>query len=159
VTMSAGGEGQPSTVSPVAPDLVGRIIGALAFGVALGTGVLAVVTWGIRLLQGSNLAIATPQRGFTAGLLPVLLIGTLGAMVAAGISTWTLLEPIGNPWRKAMLGIIAGSGSFVVALVTWPVERAFGRSGLLVLAALALSICVLVGWKLSGGGRRRAPRT
>jgi hypothetical protein len=142
--------GEPSTVPE---NWLGRILGALAFGVALGTAVLAVVTWGVRLLQGSGLAIATPQRGFTAGLLPVLLIGTLAAMVAAGISTWTLLGPIGNPWRKAMLGIIAGTGSFVVALVTWPVERAFGKAGLLVLAALALSLCALLGWRLSRGGR------
>jgi len=139
---------------PVPPDFLGRILGALAFGVALGTGVLAVVTWGVRLLQGSGLAMAEPQRGFTAGLLPVLLIGTLGAMVAAGISTWTLLGSIGNPWRKAMLGIIAGTGSFVLALLTWPVERAFGRTGLLVLAAVALSTCGLLGWRRSRRVRR-----
>jgi hypothetical protein len=135
--------------------LIGRILGALAFGVALGTGLLALVTWCIRALQSSRLAIATPgARGFTPGLLPVLLIGTLGAMVAAGISAWTLLGPLGNPWRKAMLGIIAGTGSFVVALVTWPVERALGRSGLLALAAACASICALLGWRLSRAGNR-----
>ncbi|HEV8612969.1 MAG TPA: hypothetical protein VGQ73_05625, partial [Gemmatimonadales bacterium] len=75
-------------------------------------------------------------------------------MVAAGISAWTLLGPLGNPWRKAMLGIIAGTGSFVVALVTWPVERALGRSGLLALAAACASICALLGWRLSRAGNR-----
>jgi hypothetical protein len=134
--------------------LIGRILAALAFGVALGTGLLALVTWSIRALQSSRLAVATPgPRGFTPGLLPVLLIGTLGAVVAAGIAAWTLLGPLGNPWRKAMLGIIAGSGSFVMALVTWPVERAFGRAGLLALAALCASLCALIGWLLSRVGK------
>lgn len=135
--------------APPAPDILGRTLAALAFGIALGTGLLALVTWGIRLLQASKLALAAPQRGFTSGLLPLLLLGTLGALVAAGISTWTLLGPLGNPWRKAMLAIIAGAASFVVALITWPVERAFGRAGLLVLAAVATASCTLIGWRLS----------
>ena len=124
----------------------------MGFGVTLGTGLLALVTWGVRELQGSRLAIAAPGgRGLTPGLLPVLLIGTLAALVAAGIAAWVLLEPLGNPWRRAMLGIITGSAAFVVALVTWPVERAFGRPGLLVLAAACAVVCGLLGWRLSRG--------
>jgi hypothetical protein len=135
--------------------LIGRIIGAMAFGVSLGTGLLAVVTWGIRALQGSSLAIAAPgTRGLTPGLLPVLLIGTLAALVAAGIATWVLLEPLGNPWRRAMLGIISGCAAFAVALITWPVERVFGRPGLLTLAASCALFCGLLGWRLS---RRSVP--
>ncbi len=122
----------------------------MAFGVSLGTGLLALVTWGVRALQGSRLAMAAPAgRGLTPGLLPVLLIGTLAALVAAGISAWVLLEPLGNPWRRAMLGIITGSAAFVVALVTWPVERAFGRPGLLALAAGSAVLCGVLGWRLS----------
>jgi len=135
--------------------LIGRIFGALSFGIALGTGLLALVTWGIRVLQGSQLSLAAPgARGFTPGLLPVLLLGTLGAMAAAGIAAWSLLAPLGNPWRKAMLAIIAGAGSFVLALLTWPVERVLGRSGLLGLAGLCAACCALLGWRLSKSGAR-----
>jgi len=135
--------------------LIGRILGALSFGVALGTGLLALLTWSIRALQGSQLAIAAAgTRGFTPGLLPVLLLGTLGSMAAAGIAAWSLLAPLGNPWRKAMLAIITGAGSFVLALVTWPVERALGRSGLLGLAGLCAACCALLGWRLSRSGIR-----
>lgn len=125
----------------------------MGFGVTLGTGLLALLTWGIRGLQDSRLAIAAPaERGLTAGLLPVLLIGTLAALVAAGLAAWVLLESLGNPWRRAMLGIITGSAAFVVALVTWPVERALGRAGLLGLAAGCAVLSGVVGWRLSRGG-------
>ncbi len=125
-------------------DILGLILGALAFGTFLGVGLLSLVTWLIRTLQ----------RGFTARLLPVIVLGTIGAMVAAGTATWTLLSPVNNPWRKAMLGVIAGAGSFVVALVTWPVDRSFGRPGLLALAGLAALGCLLIGRRLS---RARMP--
>jgi hypothetical protein len=70
-------------------------------------------------------------------------------MVAAGLGTWVWLAPIGNPWRKAMLSIIAGAGSFVVALSTWPVDRAFGRNGLLALAGVAALLCLLLARRLA----------
>ncbi|HEV8355361.1 MAG TPA: hypothetical protein VGQ17_01180 [Gemmatimonadales bacterium] len=126
-------------------DPLGLVAGALAFGVTLGVGLLALVTWVVRALQAGGFAATDPHRGLTPGLLPLLIAGTLGAMLAAGRATWTLLAPIANPWRRAMLGIIAGAASFVVALVTWPVDRAFGRSGLLALAALAALLCLALG--------------
>lgn len=134
------------------PDFVGRILGALGFGMLLGLGMLSLLTWSIRGLQQTNLAIARPTRGFTAGLLPVIVLGTLASMAVAGGATWIRLQPIGNPWRKAMLAIIAGSGSFVLALLTWPIDRAFGRPGLLGLVAFCGLACLLL-------GRRRSART
>lgn len=145
--MTAPGDRSPAA-APVG-DVLGLTLGALAFGVSLGVGLLSLVTWLIRTLQASDLTLAQQQRGFTARLLPVLILGTLGAMAVAGTATWTLLAPVDNPWRKAMLGVIAGAGSFVVALVTWPVDRSFGRPGLLSLAALAALGCLLIGRRLS----------
>jgi len=135
-------------------DVLGLILGALAFGMSLGVALLSLVTWLIRTLQSSDLPLAQPERGFTSRLLPVIILGSLGAMTAAGTATWTLLSPVDNPWRKAMLGVIAGAGSFVVALVTWPVDRSFGRPGLLGLAAVAGLGCLFIGRRLS---RARTP--
>ena len=146
--------GNPGPAPPPAGDVLGLSLGALAFGISLGLGLLSLVTWLIRTLQASDLTVAQLQRGFTTRLLPVIILGTLGAMVAAGTATWTLLSPVDNPWRKAMLGVIAGAGSFVAALVTWPVDRSFGRPGLLALAGLAALGCLLIGRRLS---RARIP--
>jgi hypothetical protein len=42
-----------------------------------------------------------------------------------------------------------------VALVTWPVDRAFGRAGLLALAGLAAALCVALGRRLTASGSER----
>lgn len=120
---------------------------ALAFGGSLGLTLVAMVTWGVRLLQGGPPAAGPVSLSSPPVLL--LLLGTPASMVAAGIATWTLLAPIGNPWRRSMLGIIAGAGSFVLALLTWPVERALGRFGLVGLAALGGVVCLLLARSLS----------
>lgn len=137
------------TADPV-EDPIPLVIRALAFGGALGLALAAMVTWGVRMLQGGVPVSGPPSLSSPPALL--LLLGTPASMAAAGIATWTLLAPIGNPWRRSMLGIIAGAGSFVPALLTWPVERALGRAGLLGLAALGGIVCVLIARSLS---RRR----
>lgn len=126
-----------------APDTVALVLGALGFGLLFGLGTQALVTWLVR-----GLPQADPPTLTSAPAL-VLLLGSFGGIVLAGLVTWRRLAPIGNPWRQAMLAIIAGLGSFVVSLVTIPVDRGLGRPGLLGLAVLAAAGC---GW-LS----RRAP--
>jgi hypothetical protein len=130
-----------------APDPLALVLGALGFGTAAGVGFQALVTWGVRSLQAGALPSAAPP-GLSSLASLVLLIGTLAGIVSAGLATWTLLAPIRNPWRQAMLAIIAGLGSFVLSLVTIPLDRAYGRPGLLGLAALAVALCILIGRRL-----------
>jgi len=131
--------------------VVGLVVAALAFGAALGVGLQGLVTWTVRTLQQQGegpAAQGPPALGSPPAL--VLLLGSLAGIVAAGAAAWWRLKPIGNPWRQAMLGIVAGIGSFVLSLVTLPIDRAFGRSGLLVLVAVSL----LASWLIA----RRIPR-
>jgi hypothetical protein len=103
---------------------------------------LALVTWTVRTLQAGRPAAAPPALDSPAAL--VLLLGTLAAIVAGGAATWKALSPIRNPWRQGVLAMIAGLGAFVVSLVTWPIDRAFGRNGLLALALAAAALAVLL---------------
>jgi hypothetical protein len=138
--LSEGPDAAPS-------DFVGLVLGALAFGVALGVGIQGLVTWTVRTLQQGAPTQAAPALTSTPAL--VLLLGTLAGIVAAGLASWRLLAPIHNPWRQAMLALIAGMGSFAVSLVTLPIDRALGRPGLLGLAAVAALVCGLIGRRLS----------
>jgi hypothetical protein len=138
----------PGAGRPDAPDPLALVVSALGFGTAVGVGFQALVTWGVRSLQASaGPSAALPSLSSLPSL--VLLIGTLAGIVSAGLASWTLLAPIRNPWRQAMLAIIAGLGSFVLSLVTIPLDRAYGRPGLLGLAALAGVLCILIGRRLS----------
>ncbi len=139
--MSDGGD-------EVHQGLVGRVLGALGFGAALGVGVQGLVTWTVRLLQRGTPTSAAPALTSAPAL--VLLSGTLAGIVAAGLAAWILLGPIRNPWRQAMLAMVTGLGSFVLSLVTLPIDRAFGRPGLLGLVAVSALACLLIGRRLLG---------
>jgi hypothetical protein len=137
--LSEGPDAPPS-------DFLGLVLGALAFGVALGVGIQGLVTWTVRTLQHGAPSSAAPALSSAPAL--VLLLGTLGGIVVAALACWRLLAPIRNPWRQAMLALIAGLGSFAVSLVTLPIDRALGRPGLLGLVAAAGLACGLIGRRL-----------
>jgi len=129
------------------PNFVGLILGALAFGAVLGVGMQGLVTWAVRTLQQGRPAQATPS--LTSGPALVLLLGTVAGILTAGVAAWRLLAPIRNPWRQAMLAMITGLGSFMLSLVTLPIDRAFGRPGLLGLVAACAVACWLIGRRVS----------
>lgn len=129
------------------PDFVGRILAALGFGAALGVGLQGLVTWTVRMLQRGGASATAPALTSAPAL--VLLLGTLAAIVAAGLAAWVLLAVIRNPWRQAMLAIVAGLGSFVLSLVTLPIDRAFGPSGLLGLVGVSTLACLLLARRIT----------
>ena len=140
-------EGARSAEAP-ATDPVGLVVTALAFGTSLGVGLQGVVTFTVRALQRGAPATAKPALDSAPAL--VLLIGTLTGIVGAGLASWTLLAPIRNPWRQAMLAIVVGLGSFVLsALLIWPLHGSFGREGILGLIGVAALVCLLIGRRIS----------
>src|SRR5688572_32509265 len=129
-------------MSAPAPDPVSLVFRALPFGVAVGVGCQALVTWTVRTIQLG--APATPPTSLGSAPAVVLLAGTLAGIILAGAACWRVLAPIGNPWRQTMLSLIAGSGSLALAAVTLPIDRRCGRPGLLTLAGIRGLVGVLV---------------
>lgn len=129
-------------------DPVGLVFRAFGLGVTVGIALQAAVTWTVRTLQPPG-GPAAPSLSSAPAL--VLLLGTFGGIFAAGAVTYRVLSALRNPWRQAMLAIIAGLGSFVLSLATIPIDRALGRAGLLGLAALAGLGSLLLWYRL---GRR-----
>ncbi len=124
-------------------------LGALGCGLAVGVSVQALVTFGVRTIQPSQVTEGQPELASPPALL--LLVGTLAGMVAAGVATATLLAPVRNIWRQAMLGFVAAFGSFALAVITLPVDRAFGREGLFVLSLVAGAAAFWAGRRLRRG--------
>jgi hypothetical protein len=82
---------------------------------------------------------------------PVLLLlgGTFAGLLTAGVATGTVLTPIRNLWRQAVFGVVAAFASFALSLITIPVYQAFGRTGLLALAAGFGLLCLWIGRNLA----------
>lgn len=117
-------------------DPLGVVSSALAFGAVVGVALQALVSFGVDALKAGMAPGQKPSLRSPHAL--VLLLGTPAGMVLAGLAAWYFLAPIGNPWRRSMLSIVAGLGSFVLAaLLIWPVHSYFGRLGLLGLIAAA----------------------
>ncbi len=128
---------------PVPPDPVSLVLRALPFGVAVGVGCQTLVTFGVDVLKAG--VPLTDKPSLTSPHALLLLLGTPAGIAVAGFATWFLLAPIRNPWRQAMLGSIAGLGSFVLSvLLIWPVHAYFGRPGLLALVAVAALACLRI---------------
>jgi len=127
---------------PPAPDPVSLVFRALPCGLAVGVGCQAMVTWTVRTLQ---LGVPpSPTVSLSSPPAVVLLAGTLGGILVAGLVCWRMLSPIANPWRQGMLSVIAGLGSFTISLVTRPIDQSFGRPGLLMLAGICGLIALLL---------------
>ena len=130
-------------------DPLGLVLGGLGFGLVFGLGLQALVGFAVRTAQAS----APPASGLDLASVParILLVGTSMAAVIAGVATWSIVAPLRHPWRQGMLSIIAGFGSFALALVTQPIDRLLGRPGLLGLAVVAGIASILLARRLRGG--------
>lgn len=131
-------------LGPDAPteDYVGLAFAGLAVGISTGTGLAALAGFVVRTLQGS----APPATSLDLSAPPAtaLFLGTLIAIFAAAVVTWRILAPARSPYRQGTLAMVSAFATIVVSLVTMPVDRAFGRAGLIVLAAVALGLAVLL---------------
>ena len=137
-----------------AADPIGLVAGALSFAGAVGLALQALVSFGVDVLKAG--VPPAQQPSLTAPHALMLLLGTPAGMVLAGYAAWSVLAPIRNAWRQAMLAIVAGLGSFVfAALLIWPAHSYFGRAGLIGLAAGAGLAAGLIHRRIAS---RRAPR-
>jgi hypothetical protein len=129
----------PSPESPVNELRVALC--SVLFGIFFGTGVIALALWGVRTLQLAQ-APDSPARNAPALL---LLGGTFGGLLSASIVAWVLMAPVTSAYRRGGLAVVSGFTTLVLALLAIPVDRALGRTGLLVLGALCGAGCVWIG--------------
>ena len=135
-----------SSTPDAEPDFVGLAFGALAFSASLGLALNAAVGLAVRTLQTAEQAAQRLEMGAPTAV--VLFAGTFLACFAAAIATWRVMAPARNTFRQGMLAMVSFFASFVLSVVTMPVDRAFGRLGLGVLCLGALGLALLLGRKI-----------
>jgi hypothetical protein len=133
---------------PLTPgvDLAGLAMRTLAFGASLGAACECLVLWGTRAMTAGTPPSDTPEVGGAAYL---LIFGTMASMAAAGGASWTVLAPVGSPWRRAGLATIAAFATLVAAAAAVPLDANFGPASLLGAALLFGGLAYLAGRKVA----------
>lgn len=112
-----------------------------AMGALTGTAVVVAAVLGVVHLRAGNPA-ARAGLGSAPGTL--LLAGTLGGMLIAAAATWLALAPLGNWFRRGMLGTVSAFATAVLMLLAIPVHARFGPTGLAALLVLCLGGALLL---------------
>ncbi|MCU0620017.1 MAG: hypothetical protein MUC69_00785 [Gemmatimonadales bacterium] len=114
---------------------------ALLGGALLGTAVVSLVLASVRRMLAEAPASDAPVLAGPA--FPLLLWGTFGAVALAAAATAWRLGPLHSPYRRLALGMAAGLGTILAALLAAPLHEVAGRAGLYALAAAALPAALL----------------
>jgi hypothetical protein len=121
---------------------------------ALGAGLSAGLA-----LVGATVAAAAALRPPPGTIEPalgaplyLLLFGTLGGLLLAGVVAWRLLRPLESTYRRGGLALVCAFGTVVLMQIYRPLDAAFGVPALLAAALLAGSLA----WLLARRARRMA---
>jgi hypothetical protein len=129
-------------------DPVSLVAAALGAGLSAGLALVGATVAALSALR--------PPPGATEPVLgaPVYLLlgGTLGGLLLAGVVAWRLLAPLRSTYRRGGLALVAAFATVVVMQVYRPLDAAFGIPALLGAAAVA----ALVAWVLARRARRLA---
>ena len=122
--------------------------------VALAAGLSA----GLALVGGTVAAIAAlrPPAGTTEPALGaplyLLLLGTLGGLLLAGVVSWRLLAPLESTYRRGGLAMVSAFATVLLMQIYRPLDTALGIPALVAAAGIAAALA----WILSRRARRMA---
>jgi len=120
-------------------DPIGLAGASAGAGMAAGLAVISTTVAAVGLVRSPTLG-AEPDLGAP---LVLLLAGTLGGLLLAGITTWHLLR-VDSAYHRGGLAMVSSFGTVVLMLVTMPLNQVAGRAGLLGLAALAAVLALVL---------------
>jgi hypothetical protein len=124
-------------------DPVSLVAAALGAGLSAG---LALVGATVAATAALRPPAGTTEPALGAPLY-LLLFGTLGGLVLAGVVAWRLLRPLQSTYRRGGLALVSAFATVVLMQIYRPLDAAFGVPALLVAAALAGVLALLLAWR------------
>jgi len=110
-------------------------------GMAFGLSIVSLTVLGVDVVRPS-----TPGPTMAAGPAFYLLVfGTLGGLVLAGVVAWGLLPPIISTYRRGGISIVTAFATVLPMLLCMVANQLAGRAGLVGLAVLALALAIGLG--------------
>ena len=125
-------------------------LAATALGAGLSAG-LALVGATVAVLDAVRPPPGTAESALGAPFY-LLVGGTLGGLVLAGVVAWRLLAPFESTYRRGGLALVSAFATVPIMQLYRPLDAAFGAPALLAAAALAAGAA----WLLSRRARRIA---
>jgi hypothetical protein len=112
-------------------DPIGLAATSAGAGMAAGLAIISASVATVGLVRSP-----AGEPGLSLALV-LLLAGTLGGLLLAGITTWHLLASVDSAYRRGGLALVSSFATVILMLVTMPLNQLTGPAGLLGLAALA----------------------
>ena len=75
----------------------------------------------------------------------ILLVGVMSTLIIPMITAWGLLAPIEVSYRRFGFAMVSGLGALMVSILAVPANEFMGIRGLVVMLALSLLACLLLG--------------
>jgi hypothetical protein len=114
---------------------------AMGSGMAFGLAVVSLTVLGVDLVRP-----ATPPPGLVSGpVFYLLLFGTLGGLILAGVVAWRLLAPILSTYRRGGISVVTAFATVLPMLLCMVANQLAGRIGLVALAGIALLAALALG--------------
>ncbi len=113
--------------------LRGTAMGTLAGTAIVVLAMLAVLAFQVRMTPSESTAVL-----LIAG-------GTMAGLAGAALTTWLVLAPLGNWFRRGMLATVSAFATVISMLLALPVRALLGPAGLVGFAALCLLGALLLG--------------
>jgi hypothetical protein len=152
--VSAAAPGSPPLPPPPASDgpkdLLAVGLGALGAGAGLGGGLITLLLFVVRALQGVEFRRYGVPVSDTS-LDP--LAGLVAAIAAAAFFGWRRSRPIENVFQRGVVCVLAAVGAIIVAFLAIPVWHFLRFIGLAVLCIASFTLGVTASrWSMHGGG-------
>jgi hypothetical protein len=121
---------------------------AMGSGMAFGLAVVSVTVLGVDLVRP-----ATPPPGTASGpAFYLLLFGTIGGLILAGVVAWRLLAPILSTYRRGGISLVTAFATVLPMLLCMVANQLAGRIGLAALAGVALLVALALGARARQAG-------
>ena len=129
-------------------DPVSLVAAALGAGLSAG---LALVGATVAATAALRPPAGTTEPALGAPLY-ILLFGTLGGLLLAGVVAWRLLRPLQSTYRRGGLAMVSAFATVVLMQIYRPLDAAFGVPALVGGAVLTAGLA----WLLARRARRMA---
>jgi hypothetical protein len=121
---------------------------AMGSGMAFGLAAVSLTVLGVDLVRP-----ATPAPGIASGpAFYLLLFGTIGSLILAGVVAWRLLAPILSTYRRGGISLVTAFATVLPMLLCMVANQLAGRIGLVALAGGALLLALALGARARRAG-------